>query len=370
MDCFLTSSHVLYGLPNCHDSRYHCPVQGNTVLPRIGHSVGMAKTMWDWKLNRSVLLIGAVFCYLSSLLLHFVNVEMSPVGAAMFGAGLVLLCLGVAGQAPAIEQTPSSLEEMSGTVGQNAGNVPKAERLMHQVAGINSREKNSTNRLMEFMQEISSAGDKTQKILKTIDEIAVQTNLLALEAAVEAVRVGEAGAGFAAVADEVKNLALRATEAAKNIADLIESTDKRVEEGSELLEKTDKEFREVTVSVGRSSELIGRIDASSLEQVQGTEQVNTAMSEMDKVVQQNASNAGESASASEEMNAQVYQMQGFVEARKCLADGSRDNGTTGSNKVTGKKRSAGIPVKIAVLEKKIVGRAPRGKRLGEGDRSS
>jgi methyl-accepting chemotaxis protein len=184
------------------------------------------------------------------------------------------------------------------------------------------------------------------------------------------VRVGEAGAGFAAVADEVKNLALRATEAAKNIANLIESTDKKVEEGSELLENTGKEFREVTVSVGRSSELIGKIGVSSLEQVQGTELVNMTMSEMDKVVQQNAFNARESALASEEMNAQVYQMQDFVEVRKSLADGSRDNGTTGSNKVTGKKRSARNPVKITVLEKKIVGCAPRGKMLGERDRSS
>jgi len=162
--------------------------------------------------------------------------------------------------------------------------------------------------------------------VKTIYEIAFQTNLLALNAAVEAARAGEAGAGFAVVADEVRNLAMRAAEAAKNTSNLIEGTVKKVKEGSELVGKTDAEFREVALSVGKSGELVGEISAASLEQAQGIEQINKAVSEMDKVVQQNAANAEEAASASEEMNAQAYQMNEVVGALRALVDGSKGDG--------------------------------------------
>jgi methyl-accepting chemotaxis protein len=293
--------------------------------------------MWNLKLHGGVLLIGAMFCFLNSLLFHFVEVEMLPVEAAVFSAGLVLLCLGMASQAAAIEQTSSSLEEMSVMTSQNAENAPMADKLMRQVEGITSTTRDSINRLMEFMQDISSASDKTQKIIKKIEELAFQTNLLALEAAVEAARVGEAGAGFAVVAEEVRNLALRAAEAAKNTANFIEGTVKKVKEGSEPLEKTEKEFCEVTVSVDRSSEPVDKISAASLEQPQGIEQVNEVVSELDKLVEKDACNAVESASASEEMNAQAYQMKDFIEALGFLTDDSNGNGTTGSNKVTDKK---------------------------------
>ena len=120
---------------------------------------------------------------------------------------------------------------------------------------------------------------------------------------------------------------MRAAEAAKNTANLIESTVKKVKEGSELVENTDKEFREVTASVGKSGELVGEISAASQEQAQGIEQVNKAVSEMDKVVQQNAANAEESASASEEMNAQAERMKEFVEGLVTLVGGGNGNRT-------------------------------------------
>ena len=237
------------------------------------------------------------------------------------------LAEGASEQAAAIEETSSSLEEMSSMTKQNADNASNANQLMAETKGTVARASQSMRNLTTSMKEISRASEETSKIIKTIDEIAFQTNLLALNAAVEAARAGEAGAGFAVVADEVRNLALRAAEAAKNTANLIESTVKKVKEGSELVEKTDKEFGEMTASVGKSGELIGEISAASQEQAQGIEQVNKAVSEMDKVVQENAANAEESASASEEMNAQATRMKEFVEGLVALVGGGNGNQT-------------------------------------------
>jgi methyl-accepting chemotaxis protein len=212
---------------------------------------------------------------------------------------------------------------------QNANNASQANQLMTGTRESVSRAGKAMEHLTASMGEISWASEETSKIIKTIDEIAFQTNLLALNAAVEAARAGEAGAGFAVVADEVRNLALRAAEAAKNTADLIEGTVKRVKDGSTLVEKTEQVFQEVATSVGRSSELVGEITAASHKQAQGIEQINKAVSDMDKVVQQNASNAEESASASEEMNAQALNLKQFVGELKSLVDGSRGNGGAG-----------------------------------------
>jgi methyl-accepting chemotaxis protein len=237
------------------------------------------------------------------------------------------LAEGASEQAAAIEETSSFLEEMSSMTRQNADNASNANQLMAETKDTVSRASQSMGNLTISMREISRASEETSKIIKTIDEIAFQTNLLALNAAVEAARAGEAGAGFAVVADEVRNLALRAAEAAKNTAGLIESTVKKVNEGSELVKRTDNEFGEVTASVGKSGELIGEISAASQEQAQGIEQVNKAVSEMDKVVQQNAANAEESAGASEEMDAQATRMKEFVGGLIKLV-GARDGNRT------------------------------------------
>jgi methyl-accepting chemotaxis protein len=159
------------------------------------------------------------------------------------------------------------------------------------------------------MKEIIAASEETSKIIKTIDEIAFQTNLLALNAAVEAARAGEAGAGFAVVAEEVRNLAMRAADAAKNTSVLIEGTVKKIKDGSNLVIKTNEAFAEVAISASKVGELVGEIAAASQEQAQGIDQINKAVAEMDKVTQQTAANAEESASASEEMNAQAEQMK-------------------------------------------------------------
>ncbi len=242
------------------------------------------------------------------------SAEASTLGQAIAGAA--------SEQAAALEQTTSSLEEMASMTKQNADNAKEANKLMGEAGKVVSMANTSMEQLTSSMAEISKASEETQKIIKNIDEVAFQTNLLALNAAVEAARAGEAGAGFAVVADEVRNLAMRAAEAARNTAALIEGTVKKVQDGSSLVEQTNKEFQEVAHIVARSGDLVGEITAASHEQAQGIEQVNRAVVEMDKAVQQNAANAEESASTSEEMNAQAEQMKEFVASLATLVGGN------------------------------------------------
>ncbi len=223
------------------------------------------------------------------------------------------LASGSSQQAASIEETSSALEEMAAMTRQNADNAGQVDHLMKEAGRIVVKANEAMQRLTRSMDSISKASEETGKIVKTIDEISFQTNLLALNAAVEAARAGEAGAGFAVVADEVRNLAMRAAEAAKNTASLIEDTGARVKEGTVLVNDTDKAFAAVTDSATRVATLVGEIATASKEQARGIDQVNTAVTEMEKVTQQNAAGAEESASAAEEMTGQSEQIRQMVD---------------------------------------------------------
>ncbi len=229
-------------------------------------------------------------------------------------------------QAAGIEETSSSLEEVSSMTKLNADNARQANSLMQATTDETGKANASMVELTKSMAEISKASEETSKIIKTIDEIAFQTNLLALNAAVEAARAGEAGAGFAVVADEVRNLALRAAEAARNTSEMIEDTVKKVMDGSGLVTRTHEAFTQVAGSAKKVAELVGEITVASNEQAQGIEQVNVAVSEMDKVVQHNAASSEEFASASEELNGQARQMKGMVGELAALVGGRNGKG--------------------------------------------
>ncbi|MFH2091955.1 MAG: methyl-accepting chemotaxis protein [Pseudomonadota bacterium] len=237
---------------------------------------------------------------------------------------------GASQQAASIEETSSSMEEMSSMTKKNAENANHADGLMKETNKVVITANHSMGQLTQSMADISKASEETSKIIKTIDEIAFQTNLLALNAAVEAARAGEAGAGFAVVADEVRNLAMRAAEAAKNTAALIEGTVKKVNDGSELVSTTNDAFKQVAQSSAKVGDIVSEIAEASKEQSNGIEQVNIAITEMDKVVQQNAANAEESASASEEMSAQAEQLKDYVGELVMLVTGKRNQGASGS----------------------------------------
>lgn len=244
------------------------------------------------------------------------------------------LAEGASEQASALEETSSSLEEMSSMTRQNADNAAQAKGLMGEARKIVEKVDEQMKNMVTAIQDVSRSSEETGKIIKTIDEIAFQTNLLALNAAVEAARAGEAGAGFAVVADEVRNLAMRAAEAAKNTSSLIENTIVTVKNSCDLTQQTQDAFKENMAITGKVGQLVDEIAAASNEQAQGIGQIGKAVAEMDKVVQQTAANAEESASASEEMNAQAVQMKGYVDSLVTIIDGAGQTGVGRSSRQT------------------------------------
>lgn len=216
-------------------------------------------------------------------------------------------------QAASLEETSASLEEMSSMITQNNDHTSEADRLMRETNQVVEQAGTSMRNLTQAMTDISQSSEKTSRIIKTIDEIAFQTNLLALNAAVEAARAGEAGAGFAVVAEEVRNLAIRAAEAAKNSAELIETTVSKITQGAALVEETDTGFSDLMKRSQKVGDLLMEINSASTEQAQGIDQINRAVTQMDEAVQKNATSAEESASASRDMTLQSGNVREVVE---------------------------------------------------------
>ncbi len=229
---------------------------------------------------------------------------------------------GATEQASSLEEVSASLEEMAAMTRQNADNAGQANGMASDASKAVQTGQEAMRRLSSAMSKIKTSADETAKIIKTIDEIAFQTNLLALNAAVEAARAGEAGKGFAVVAEEVRNLAQRSAEAAKNTAELIEGAQTNADGGVQVGSEVAGILEEIVGSVGKVSQLINEVSAASQEQAQGIDQVTQAVTQMDQVTQSNAANAEESASASEELAAQAKELNEMVATLVRIVGGS------------------------------------------------
>jgi methyl-accepting chemotaxis protein len=215
-------------------------------------------------------------------------------------------------QASALEETASSMEELTSTVKMNGANALTGNELASSAADVAQRGKAVVSQVVETMQAINASSRRVVDIIGVIDGIAFQTNILALNAAVEAARAGEQGRGFAVVASEVRNLAQRSAAAAREIKQLITDSVAQVDAGSHLVGQAGKTMDEVVASVGRVSSVIAEISNASAEQTSGIEQINQAILEMDDVTQQNASLVEEAAAAAESMRLQAARLSEVV----------------------------------------------------------
>ena len=208
-------------------------------------------------------------------------------------------------QASSLEETASSMEELTSTVRQNADNARQASHLANSASNVALKGGAVVSQVVETMGAINESARKIAEIISVIDGIAFQTNILALNAAVEAARAGEQGRGFAVVAAEVRNLAQRSANAAKEIKELIGNSVEKVDAGSKLVDQAGATMDEVVASVKRVTDIIGEITEASSEQSSGIEQINQAITQMDNVTQQNAVMVEQTATAAESMRKQV-----------------------------------------------------------------
>jgi methyl-accepting chemotaxis protein len=215
-------------------------------------------------------------------------------------------------QASTIEEVSSSLHEMTSMAQQSAENAKNARLMAEDARTSTKRGVQSMQQLSDAVARIQNSSDRTAKIVKTIDEIAFQTNLLALNAAVEAARAGDAGKGFAVVAEEVRSLAIRAAEASKQTAELIEESSKHARDGVSFTGDVVQALDDIAKRSEQVSAVMGEISAASEQQQTGVSQVNTAIEQMNLVTQQVAANSEESASAAEELASQAAHMQAML----------------------------------------------------------
>lgn len=281
-------------------------------------------------------------------------------GSSQISVGNLNLSQRTEEQASSLEETASSMEEMTSTVQQNAGNADQATQLAQNARKQAESGGEVVSKAITAMGEINQSSKKIAEIISVVEEIAFQTNLLALNAAVEAARAGDQGRGFAVVASEVRVLAGRSADAAKEIKGLIEDSVGKVQTGSELVDKSGETLQEIVIGVKKVSDIVFEIAAASQEQSSGIGQVNTAVTQMDEMTQQNAALVEEAAAASKAMEDQANELINLVGYFKLGEQAQRmsshevyiqdQNDDATSQQVTGVAHD-GLILESAVLEK-------------------
>ncbi|HLR12469.1 MAG TPA: methyl-accepting chemotaxis protein [Burkholderiaceae bacterium] len=223
-------------------------------------------------------------------------------------------------QAASLQQTAASMEQLDGTVRQNTDNATQADQLAQGASQVAERGGAAVGAVVDSMHEITARSEKIANIISTIDGIAFQTNILALNAAVEAARAGEQGRGFAVVAGEVRSLAQRSAQAAREISELIDASTQTIEQGQGRAAEAGDIMQDVVSAIGQVATIMSEISLASHEQADGIGQVNTAVGEMDSVVQQNAALVEQAAAAAGSLQEQAQRLEAAVGAFRLQVD--------------------------------------------------
>ncbi len=267
-------------------------------------------------------------------------------GSGQVSDSSMALSQGAAEQASSIEELTASLEEVSSQTKLNAEHANEANRLSELAMNNAKQGDEQMEDMLEAMENINASSSNISKIIKVIDEIAFQTNILALNAAVEAARAGQHGKGFAVVAEEVRNLAARSANAAKETTDMIEESIKRAEGGTKIAQDTAKALGEIVEGIAQAAKLVGDIAVASNEQASAIEQINQGVMQISQVVQNNSATAEESAAASEELSGQADLLRETVNQFKLKEH---------SQSLKGREGFQGLDFKTKERETKIKG---------------
>ena len=274
-------------------------------------------------------------------------------------------------QAASLEETSASLEEIASMTKNNAENSREAKDLTGAMREVADTGASDMDKMAHAMAAIKESSNNIAKIIKTIDEIAFQTNILALNAAVEAARAGEAGMGFAVVAEEVRNLALRSASAARETAEKIEDSIQKSSAGVQINAKVSLSLADIVTKARQADELVAQISIASNEQSQGIDQINSSVSQMDAMTQNNAAGAEESANVSADLRTQSTQLTQLVQELQTLV-GGKSSSAKRSSKIKSplKTKKTQLASSRRVTESKAQSSKPANRALTNKDSKS